>query len=389
MKRQSLARVGAITACLAGAFAWYVYRTKNSYSAKEAEYYKQFRKGTLGPIPGPKLEEGDPRQLHYKPIDLGIGEILSVSEAGDILMKWFGNEPVGKPYKDIDGFDRTTADLAAPVYRLRRRDGTVKDFLTSDVVKLTPNGQLVVLTNSKDYDNLQVGERSYKKDDLQQEIFENHHGPVPQLCVTNEVLAYFDAIPRVWRLDKPTRSINTKNYTVVDGSSGMGTVLRESSYSDSIWKTESHTFATLVNGSINPIELPAGVDGSFMTLSPNAVYFASRTLPQQPVYRYNQTGHFEQVGVPPNVISIDDLSPNSQGDYVMEYSRLHPSKLGHFTIPYDFCLALVQGGKWFDLQSVLGPLGDVHIVRLDDKGDMYGTKQIDGYSHVVILRKGE
>lgn len=374
MKRQSLARIGAITACLVGAFAWYVYRTKNSYSAKEAEYYKQFQKGTLGPIPGPKLEEGDPRQLHYKPIDLGIGEIVSVSEAGDILMKWFGKEPIGGPYKDIDGFDRTTADLAAPVYRLRRRDGSIKDFLTTDVVKLTPNGQLVVLTNSKDNPNITIGERQFKNDEVRRGVFENSQGTVPEIRVTNEVLSYFDRGPRVWRLDKPTEQIATKNYSVSGGSTGMGTVLRENSYSDSIWKTESHTFATLVNGSINPIELPAGVDGSFMALSPNAAYFASRTLPQPPVYRYTQTGHFEQVGVPPNVISINDLSPNSHGDYVMEYSRLHPSKLGHFTIPYDFCWALVQNGKWFDFQPLLGPYIDLNIRYLDDRGNMYGTK---------------
>ena len=95
---------------------------------KQEAIGEKFRKGEIDALPGPYLSEGNPGDLRYEKVDLGIGDIISISEQGDLLYSWYGEKPVEFAYKDSDGFARTGIKPGECVVRLRRANGSIQDF---------------------------------------------------------------------------------------------------------------------------------------------------------------------------------------------------------------------------------------------------------------------
>ncbi len=349
-----------------------------------------FSQGNVPLLPGPFIENGDPRDLHFDKIDLGIGEIISTSENGDVLYRWFGNQPLKVTGKDADGFDRTYLKLAKPVFRLRRRDGTIRDFEYPEVeedIQLTRSGALIQIDRQPPFKIRKNGVLVYSapshpsKDDQTLSSLSSPH-------ITDDLIS----------------SGFGKSYAILPGKFGFSFKLidnaefayncQSSSLLGSVYQVGSTAEVFLFkNSNKKKIELPSrdfGILGST-----TAIYFNFSMGKSIPPQKYDGTT-LRPVAHPKDAVDFNVLSANSKNDLLATVEKLQPSLIKEgVSFPYQYDYLYISRNKTYLLSDIcesvgLGgsnqPLGRYSNTLFED-GSFAIESKADDFQHVFILRR--
>ncbi|MEI7986145.1 MAG: hypothetical protein WCI55_10995 [Armatimonadota bacterium] len=396
--------------------SWFGYR---AYTKPKTDIYEmdpetlRYLKGDLPLLPGPYLAEGDPKDLAFEKVDLGIAKFVSMSEQGDVLYQWFGNEPKESKIKDEDGFDRITYSLPAFIYRVRRANGTIQDFPEATAgkyddfhdqnVRLTRGGKVIeIKKEDPSYAILCEGKTIVSGD-------EKNPDGTPYFSYWDSGTKITDdgMFPNSW----PRASfIFDKNFQVHIGettnqphvpfessSTELGTVgiLRPDGLLSSLLKRRNQ-LAIFKNGAIKLTDVPEQLSQFSISPTKHSIYLFSGPYNPSKPYCY-QDGKFSVVPTPNGVASLSGLSANSKGEMILSTSTINPLKLGKQNFPYNYENFYVSNGKSYQFQKLFKqifketpqlesetfhPIGEI-----DENGNFPANCRTNDFDHLFLLKR--
>lgn len=375
------------------AFAWFYARPKWTTKIEQEQRQKQnalFTEGNVANLPGPTTEPGNPRDLKFEKIDLGIGEIISTSEKGDILYRYFGDKPLAAPGKDADGFERTYLKLPKAIYRLRRQNGTIQDFGYPEVeedIQLVRSGALIQLDrklplkirkdgvlvytapfhSSSDHQSLDYVSSPHFTDDL---VLSG----IGKSYAIRSDKNRFD----VQLIDNGDSAYNCQS------SSRLGSVYQLGSTSEVI---------LLKDGKQKKIQLPSREFG--MMGSPSAIYFNFSTGISIPPQKYDGAT-LQPVPHPKDVVDFNVLSANSRNDLLATAEKIEPTlRKEGVSYPYQYDHFYISHNKSYLLSDICESLGlygnnqffSRYTNTLFEDGSFAIECPDEDFKHVFILRR--
>lgn len=370
---------------------------KARVKAAERERYEERTRivieGKVAKLDGPILKDGNPSDLKFEKVDLGIGEIVSVSEDGDVLYKWYGDQPLRKNEKDVDGFERTYLSLPPPIYRVRTRNGVYRTIENENKVQMSRSGAIyTILRNSdsptkilKDGKILYEGLRSGPSSELDW----NYGARITDDLVTNSNhspyrFQFVNGKTERHDLQKPTST------NIIAESSSLGTFIRDN-------PTESwgHTsrITLLKNGIEQRIEAPISEYG--MVSSKTALYLNPSFGRSTNVLKYEE-GRFEQIAHPNDSVYFEVTSANSKHDMLANSHSLDAKRLkSKLLFPYRVEHLYISDGRSYSLSAHLDVSG-LGIKQIEwpsyrsficEDGSFVIEYADHDFKHVLLLRR--
>ena len=378
-----------------GALSWrgYVYFQPKQSRIQRAPFdYEKYAKGEVEPIASPNLLQGDPQSLRFEKVDLGVGYLQAISEGGDVLYTFFGNQAIEFPIKDSDGFMRTGIKTGKGQLRFRKSDGSVQDLSSfanaylsrsGKLFELGPPGSLLVKYNGKTLHESNGFSSGFSGVTITNDgIFPPGSHESQFLFGKNfeihEQKMEVSRRPRFTRLDTESSEIGT-----------IGSVFGAEFKFDQI--------AIAHDGSINFVDLPESLPMTKMMGSKSAFYLhAGQSIPS-PLYEF-RNGKFSQTPLPPAIYSFNLFGASSQGNFLMEVSRFDPTLKGKSANSYHSQKVYVHDGKYFDLKSILHSVGlddaqsrypdfATQPNMMDENGDFIVVANEDDYQHIYLLKR--
>ena len=417
--RQSLPGRILASAALSGLLvgSWFGYR---AYTKPKTDIYEmdaettRYLKGDLPPLPGPYLVEGDPKDLTFEKIDLGIAKFVSMSEQGDVLYQWFGNQPKESKIKDEDGFDRITYSLPAFIYRVRRANGTIQDFPEATAgkyddfhdqnVRLTRGGKVIELKRTdRSHAMLCEGKTIVTGD-------EKSADGTPYFSYWDWGTKITDdgIFPNSWprasfifdkdfkvRIADPAKQ---PHVSFESNSSELGTIgitRPEGSISKLLGKRSQ--LAIFKDGTLELIDVPEQLNQFSTSPTKRSVYLFSGPYSPSKPFCYDGS-KFLIVPTPKGIVSIGGISANSKGEMILSTSAINPSKLGKQNFPYNYENFYVTNGKSYLIDKLLvqqnfkagtrsESYGFYNGGMIDENGNFLALGRTNDFDHLFLLMR--
>lgn len=386
---------------VAAPIAWIGYR---SYAAKVVDAnaeanskFEKYRWGNAPPLSGPYSKEGNPKDLMFETVDLGIGHIMTVSENGDILYKWYGDAPVTFPYKDNDGFARTGIRLGEPILRLRKSDSSIHVYPKALDVVLTRGGKVYEINGTQNaytvvhdgktiFDSTKTHDSKYAHESWQNGSTVTDDGIFPGFGSNSRYL--FTKESKVVSAE-PVRG---DGYGIKSGSSNLGTF-------GTIWydgsdgqKPFGYRMTHVYDGKFETIQFPEQIQQPMLKGTKDSVIaYGLITSPVRPYEYRNKI--FTAIAIPPGVASLDILGANSQGDYLMKLDKVSPECRGKYAFPYTHQFVYQSHGTFYEMSEIFRNLNIAKETELsggnlmDEDGDLVLSRYGPDYDRIVILRR--
>jgi hypothetical protein len=349
--------------------------------------------GKVAKLPGATLLKGNPSDLKFEKIDLGIGEIVSVSEEGDVLYRWYGNQPLREKSKDVDGFERVYLKLPNPEYRARLKNGTVRPLGNKREFRMSRSGSIYEVERPDDGPF-----RIWKDGKLVYESPRNESGDgiayswSSQSQITDDLIncnlvttfRFQFVNGKIERHDLPQKASSN----VIATSSLLGTFIKDSSN-----ESEPSSITLLRNGAEKKIQAPFSQLG--MVASKTALYLNSSLGTGRNVLKY-ENGRFEPIPHPPDSVYFDVQSANSRQDMLASSYSLDPESVErNLRWPYIAESYYISKGIAYSLPQLLISNG----LELGENKEISYRNQVceDGslvieyadhdFKHVLLLRR--
>ncbi len=407
MPNSTSIKVKAFGVAVMATLCWVGYRYYDNtvgLAKRFEETRSKYLRGELPNLPGPYVTEGVATDLKFEKIDLGIGTAVEMSEDGDILYKWYGDKPIEVPIRDLDGFERIGLDLAKPIFRLRKKDGTFKDFPSAFDVRLTPGGRVFeIVGTDSDFSILKDGKEIYSHSSkapvstgqkgvqywsnqtkiTDWGIFPNESSESNMLFGANDTFTFVN------RSKEP--------YVFSAASSSELGVIGIPSYSDTkskIFPTNSLPIITAKGTTFYP--LPSELSRPVVTAGKSVVALYNSLNNPSRVFQFKDKA-ISVLPIVRGVVNANATSINSKGEYVLEVVRIKSNANRSVFPPHNFCV-LISGGKSYDLAKILaangiqdqalgGHLGYGPSRHIDENGDLLLNACFDDFQRVVLLRR--
>ena len=417
--RQSLPGRILASAALSGLLvgSWFGYR---AYTKPKTDIYEmdpetlRYLKGDLPPLPGPYLAEGDPKDLAFEKIDLGIAKFVSMSEQGDVLYQWFGNEPKESKIKDEDGFDRITYSLPAFIYRVRRANGTIQDFPEATAgkyddfhdqnVRLTRGGKVIeIKKEDPSYAILCEGKTIVTGDEKKPDGTPYFNDWDWGTKVTDDGIFPNGGQRTNFIFDKEFKvhiadQANHLHVSIESNSTELGTIgiaRPEGSISKLLGKRNQ--LAIFKNGDSKLVEVPEQLSQFSVSPTKDSIYLFSGPYNPSKPYCY-QDGKFSVVPTPKGIVAIGGMSANSKNEMILSTSAINPLKLGKQNFPYDHENFYVTNGKSYLIDKLLVQQNFNEGIRsesnglyyggmIDENGNFLALGRTNDFDHLFLLKR--
>ncbi|MEI8281192.1 MAG: hypothetical protein WCG75_02185 [Armatimonadota bacterium] len=373
-----------------------------SQKFKDADY--KYQTGDLEPLPGPNLAEGDPKDIHFEKLDLGIAAIKSISENGDVLYTWYGDHSVTFPYSDKDGFKRTGVKLGQPVFRVRRADGTIKDFPNAHAITMTRGGKVFVVRGDQSaYELIYEGKKilDSKTTHLGYPSRDWDYNPT----ITDDGI--FDSSSNESKyLFKPDMSLTEvqstyqedKRYSFYSkGSTELGSF---GSTGHDVFKNKffhQSQIANMHKGTQHYIDLPEWMPNPLIVPTRKSVFVYEPQNYASQLWEYRDN-RFTQIPVPSGSVFVKLEGANGGHEYVLESSTVDPTRKGTYGMPYTSKRFFVTNGKAYDFNQILVSVGlredttfsnsyGAPTNMMDENGDIVVSEYGDDYFRLYLLKR--
>ncbi len=405
MKKSSTIIRFVLVGCLVAA-SWFGYiafkKPKHSIYELDAESLK-FVQGDLPLLPGPYLVQGNPTDLKFEKIDLGISEFIEMSEEGDILYKWFGYEPKEFTKKDVDGFNRTSYYLPNPIFRIRRADGTIQDFPNVDDVRMTRGGQVFEIQGVGSNFSISTNGKVILKSSDQtpkhgwKQIYWGRDTKITDDGIfPNPGYEPHKVFANGWELkdldltDKPNAFYNAS-------STKLGTVGIASANGARAQIGGKDQIAMIKSGQIRFVELPRELKAATVRPYKQGLLIYKGPYSPTKLFRFEDE-KFSEVPIPSGAAAVNFATSNSAGEMVIFMDVVDPLKKGQIDFPYNHLAYYVTNKKSYNLDEVLKGqnfaenLGFETITyigsgQLDERGDILAAGHAADYNHQFLLRR--
>lgn len=374
----------------------------------------RYLKGDLPPLPGPYLAEGDPKDLAFEKIDLGIAKFVSMSEQGDVLYQWFGNEPKESKIKDEDGFDRITYSLPAFIYRVRRANGTIQDFPEATAgkyddfhdqnIRLTRGGKVIeIKKEDPSYAILCEGKTIVSGDEKKPDGTPYFSYWDWGTKITDDGIFPNGGQRTNFIFDKEFKvhiadHANHLHVSIESNSTELGTIgIARLDGSISKLLGNRNQLALFKDGTLKLIDVPEQLNQFSSSPTKRSVYLFSGPYSPSKPFCYDGT-KFSIVPTPKGIVSIGGISANSKGDMILSTSAINPSKLGRRNFPYNYLGFYVTNGKSYQLDKLLPQQyssirllsesdGYYSAVTIDENGNFLAYSRTNDFDHLFLFKR--
>ncbi|MBI1333122.1 MAG: hypothetical protein GC165_09605 [Armatimonadetes bacterium] len=396
---RALQVISAAIVAIAAYFGYAAYRN-HRLNSQLANGYEDYVHGTLGVLPGPYLQTGDPSELKFRRIDFGNGWIRDVSEDGDMLMASYGSVPA-KIVKELDnGRYSVTSNPVGRTDKVYHQNGKTDACLPALDIHLTASGKVVRITGAKEAYSVESDGRSIydsKSSSVQSESLKAWRiGEQPTGFVTDD--GFFWVSDKTEAFSYKGQSLTEissirNTYSSLQQSTGLGTVVVQKDFS---MVNPCARICLIKDGQVRTTDLPRDILAPELAVSKSRIVFRDANDWKSKLWQYAD-GQFTELPIPENIVTFNVVSANSRGEIILSVGRNDATKVGQ-RYPYKYSLVLISQGKAYDLESTFKSLGvrevsyyseerSLPFIALDEAGDLFFNLDHHGQTKIVELKR--
>lgn len=365
--------------------------TAKKYLAAEGK----FAWGTLEPTAGPYAKEGNPKDLKFEVVDLGLAKSGEMSETGDVLIQSLGIKPIEYTYTDTDGVNKKGISTPNSGYLLRRKNGDVQKIEPCVKAFITPRGVVYTVreTMSDKFNFSKDGKLFYtspKEWDRQLNYSEGgvHFFGDEVICLeSNTNQKCLDAhTGKVTELPIP----KDQNYSSLAGSTYWTMVGKRTI--DEAMGNWSYDVIAVRGNKVTKVPVPFTDEQPILTPAGKAIYiWKSFSSSDRRIVRWTEETR-DFVPMPKGIINYSVEGANERGDVLIVGTFNDPRRITKGDFPHSHREFLLSNGFAYPIDEIFGDRFklvsyDTRRNIVDADGNFLLLSQGDDGQHLFLARR--